>query len=82
MCEGTYNTHTQTLLYMGLWASLTLPPQHKPSLGFLSHLSMGKTHIFITVEPVAQHNLFILSSSPLHHRVNHHNAVTLDLSLN
>lgn len=45
--------------------SLTLPPQHKPSQGFLSHCSMGKTHIFITVEPVALHNLFLLAASPL-----------------
>lgn len=44
---------------------LTLPPQQKPSLGFLSYRSMGKTHIFIPVEPVALHNLFLLPSSPL-----------------
>ena len=44
--------------------SLTLPRQHKPSLGFLSHCSMGKTHIFITVEPVAPHNLSLFASAP------------------
>lgn len=28
MCVGTYCTHTPTFPYMGLWASLTLPPWH------------------------------------------------------
>lgn len=61
---------------------LTLPPQRQPSQGFLSHCSMGKTHIFITAEPVAPHNLSLLAGSPLHRPVNHGDAVKLDLSLN
>lgn len=62
--------------------SLTLPPQCTPSLGFLSHCSMGKTHIFITAGPSALYNLSLLSSSPPHRRVNHRSAVKLDMSQN
>lgn len=47
--------------------SLTLPPQCMPSLGFLSHCSMGKTHIFITAGAIGAAQpfspLFLSSSS-------------------
>lgn len=63
-------TRLQTFLCIGPVGflditSLTLLPQRMPASGFLLLPSTGKTCIFITAEPVAPHNLFLLVSSSL-----------------